>query len=175
MRNIKTLTLASMLAGMSVAIGILCKNFMTFGVYYRFTLENLPVVYAGLTLGPVPGMLVGITADIASCLLSATPALNPIITVGAAAVGALSGLVPRYVYKTPGSSQIVATVAIAHFVGQVCVKSVGKIIAFGMPVWGVFIGLGLDIVASAIETVFLRALTIRTKGQNDRRAVQKEK
>jgi uncharacterized membrane protein len=39
----RVLTIAAMLTAISVVIGIVCKNFLTFNIYYRITFENLPV------------------------------------------------------------------------------------------------------------------------------------
>ena len=47
-KNVRALTLAAMLTAMSVVIGILCKNFLTFNIYYRITFENLPVIFAAI-------------------------------------------------------------------------------------------------------------------------------
>ncbi len=161
--NVQSLTLAAMLASMSVVIGILCKNFFTFQIYYRFTLENLPVVFAGLVLGPVYGALTGATADLVSCLCSAYPVPNLLITVGAACVGLTAGLVPRYVVRRPGLRQTAAAEALGHLVGQVGVKSVAKIVMLGMPWQGIFIGLGVSIVAGTLETVLIQLVLSRLK------------
>jgi ECF transporter S component (folate family) len=159
--KVQTLTLAAMLTAMSVVIGIICKNFLTFQIYYRFTLENLPVIFAGITMGPIVGAIVGICADIVSCLCSANPVLNPIITVGAACVGLCAGIVPRYIVKKPGIAQIAAAEALAHLVGQVGIKSIGKILWYGMPYWGILIGLGVSIVAGSIECVLIKLIMDR--------------
>ncbi|MBR5506708.1 MAG: hypothetical protein IKV88_01530 [Clostridia bacterium] len=49
--SVKVLTGAAMLTAFSVIIGIVCKNFLTFNVYYRITFENLPIILAGLLYG----------------------------------------------------------------------------------------------------------------------------
>ncbi|MGM9521404.1 MAG: folate family ECF transporter S component [Oscillospiraceae bacterium] len=159
--RVQTLTTAAMLTAVSVVIGILCKNFLTFNIYYRFTLENLPVIFSGLVFGPVVGALVGACADIVSCLCSANPALNPIITLGAACVGLCAGLVPKYIVRSPGITQIAVAELLAHLVGQVGVKSIGKIIWYGMPAWGILIGLGVSIVAGAIECALIKLIMDR--------------
>ncbi len=161
--GVQKLTLSAMLAAMSVVIGIVCKNFLTFQIYYRFTLENLPVVFAGLLFGPAAGALVGAAADVVSCLCSVNPAVNPLITLGAVCVGLCAGLVPRYLVRRPGLAQIAAAEALGHLVGQVGIKSVAKIWMFGMPWWGVFIGLGVSIVAGTVETVFIKLMMDRLK------------
>ena len=96
--TLKRLTTAAMLAALSAVIGILCKNFFTFNIYYRVTFENMPVILSGIMFGPVIGAAVGVAADAISCLSSTNPNLNPIISLGAASVGAVAGFVP-YIIK----------------------------------------------------------------------------
>ena len=146
----RVLTSAALLAALSAVIGIVCKNLFTFNVYYRITFENLPILLAGLLYGPVTGALVGVCADAVSCLMSTNPALNPIISLGAAAVGLLSGVVPKIIPRGIRWQTGVA-VLLAHLVGQVGIKSIGKMLYFGMPWQGIFIGLGISVLVGAVE------------------------
>lgn len=151
---VRTVTTAAMLAAISAVIGILCKNLFTFNVYYRFTLENAPVILSGLLFGPVVGAAVGVCADAISCVLSSNPVINPIISLGALSVGLLSGIAP-YIIRKKGLAQTLLAVGLAHFVGQVAIKSVGKILYYGMPVEGILIGLGFSLAAAIIEVRFI--------------------
>ena len=156
----KRVTALAMMTAMSVVLGIVCKNLFTFGIYYRFTLENLGVIMAGIFVGPVAGAAVGVASDVISCLLSTNPAVNPILTVGAASVGLVSGLVFRA--SSPlgkKGARYAISAAAAHIIGQVIVKSVGKIIMYGMPWFGVFIGAGFSAVAAAIEVTVIVMLS----------------
>ena len=148
--TVKVLTTAAMLTALSAVIGILCKNYFTFNVYYRVTFENMPVILAGIVFGPGIGAAVGAIADMISCISSTNPNLNPIITLGAAAVGASAGFIP-YIINKKGALQTALAVGIAHLVGQVGIKSVGKIIYFAMPWQGIFIGLAISAVVGAVE------------------------
>lgn len=152
------LTLAAMLIAMSFVIGYFCKNLLTFGVYYRITFENLPVILAGILLGPVYGAAVGAAGDVLSCIASTNPAVNPVITVGAALVGLLAGVVARYVVTSHSPLQYFAAAYTAHLFGQVIVKSIGKIIYFGMPWWGAFVGLAISLVVAGIEAGIICAI-----------------
>lgn len=157
------ITLLAMLTAISVVVGILCKNLFTVAVYYRFTLENLGILFAGIFFGPGAGAIVGIAVDVISCLLSTNPAVNPVIMLGAALVGATSGIVSKYFVKTRGLRQYVISAAAAHLIGQVIVKSVGKILYFGMPWYGVFIGLACSAAACAVEVMIIRLLMRKTE------------
>ena len=159
--NLKTLATAAMLAAISAVIGIICKNFFTFNIYYRVTFENLPVIFSGIVFGPFVGAAVGIVADIVSCLCSSNPSLNPLITAGAAFVGLASGIVARWIIKRRGGLQIALSVATAHLIGQVIIKSIAKMIWFGMPKEGVLLGLGISLVVGTLEFFAIKYLLSR--------------
>jgi len=161
-KNLIRLTLAAMLMAMSFVAGLFCKNFLTFGIYYRVTFENLAVILAGILLGPFYGAAVGIGEDVISCLMSTNPAVNPVITAGAAMVGFLSGLIAKYIIRKHSLIQYIAAAYIAHLVGQVLIKSVGKIFYFGMPWYGIFIGLAISLAVAAVEVAII-ALIMKTK------------
>ena len=81
-----------------------------------------------------------------------------VISLGAIAVGVISGLVPRLA-KKDNAPVLVITVSLAHLIGQVAIKSVGKMIYFGMPWQGIFIGIGFSAIAGALEYFLIRTLT----------------
>ncbi len=151
---VRVLTASALLAALSAVIGILCKNLFTFNVYYRVTFENAPVILAGILFGPGVGAAVGVCGDAVSCLMSTNPALNPVISLGAAAVGAMAGIAP-YIIRKSKRAQTALAVILAHLVGQVAVKSVGKILYFSMPWQGVFIGLGISLAVGVAEWLLL--------------------
>ena len=77
----------SVLMAMLSAISIICGKYLAFGVgnVLRFSFENLPIIFASVALGPIPGMLVGIVADLVGCLMVGYT-INPLVTLGAAAI-----------------------------------------------------------------------------------------
>lgn len=171
--SLRILTLAAMLAAVSAVIGIVCKNFLTFNIYYRITFENLPVILAGLLFGPFVGAAVGVAADAASCLMSTNPALNPLISLGAACVGFCAGAVPKWLLPRRGTPQIALSVAAAHLIGQVLVKSLAKMVWYYMPWYGGFIGLGISLGVGigeffAIRYILSRGNLMRQLGQTYR-------
>ncbi len=152
-------TVLAMMIAVSVVLGIICKNLFTVAVYYRFTLENLSIIFAGIFFGPAAGAVVALAADAISCLLSTNPVINPIISLGALAVGFVSGAVSRYAFRNRRDTAAIAVSAVsAHIVGQVIIKSIGKIIYYGMPWYGIFIGLLCSAVAVTLEIVAIRAI-----------------
>jgi hypothetical protein len=56
-----------------------------------------------------------------------------------------------------------AAAATAHLLGQVLIKSIGKMIYFGMPWFGIFIGLACSALACAAEVAIIRTLTKNTE------------
>lgn len=152
-------TMLAMLTAISVVVGIVCKNAFTFMIYYRFTLENIGVLAAGVFFGPAAGAIVGFASDAISCLLSTNPQLNPIISLGAITVGAVSGFASRLLSRAKPVLRYAVAVSTAHILGQVLIKSVGKMWYFGMPWYGIFIGLGFSALAGAVEYAVIMTLS----------------
>ena len=124
---LKRLVLGAMLAAMSVVIGMFCKSFLNFGGgLWRITFENLPIILAGIFLGPLTGGMVGVVSDLTSYLLS--PQVYPpnlIVTLGAFAVGVTAGLMAKYAVRQRGSKQIALSAAVAHIIGSMIIKPIG--------------------------------------------------
>lgn len=139
-KKVITLTTAAMLTALSVVIGIFCKNFLNFGMgLFRITFENFPIILSGIMFGPWVGAFVGIASDVLSYILSTQSfAITPVVTLGAALVGVVSGTVSQYLVKKEGAFRIVASVAAAHLVGSVLVKSIGLFVYYDwMVLWRV--------------------------------------
>lgn len=128
--NIRIVAVCGMLAAISFLIGWVCKTFMTFD-YIRVTFDNIPVILAGICFGPLCGASVGAIADLISCVASGF-AVNPVITLGAASIGVVSGIVSNYMIKKRGAVQVFISTFFAHIVGSMIIKSIGlSIIGFG--------------------------------------------
>ena len=156
-KSIKKIAMCAMLIALSSVIGILCKNLFTMGLYYRITFENLPIIFASVTLGPIYGVIVGFASDILSCLCSTNPAVNPFITLGAMCVGLVSGLIAKRINK--GLLKKISFSAIGgHLVGQVLIKQIAKMYYFGMPWWGFFIGLAVSVFVCVFEIIIINIL-----------------
>ena len=123
--NLRVLTLAAVLAAMSLILGKFLQIPTPFRDFLRFSFENLPILFAGVTMGPFVGLAVGVVADLLGCLLYGY-AINPIITLGAAAVGLLSGLSAHYLVRRPLLLQLALAGTLAHLVGSVLIKSAGR-------------------------------------------------
>ena len=134
-KNQKSLRITIILALM-VAISILMGKYLAIrgGDVMRFSLENTPIILSGIAFGPVAGMLVGIVADLVGCIMVGYT-INPLVTLGAAAIGLICGFMPRLLTKTGMNSRLrlAITVAIAHLAGSVVIKTVGLSAYYDMP------------------------------------------
>lgn len=155
-RRTGSVRLTATLAALS-AIGIILGKLLAFNIteFMRFSLENLTIILAGITLGPIYGLAVGIAQDLIGCLIVGY-AINPIITLGCAAVGAVSGIVARLTAKRGRVISVTLAVFLSHTVGSVLIKSVGLSLFYSLP-FGVTVAwrtLNYAIVGS-IESILL--------------------
>ncbi|MBE6604205.1 MAG: folate family ECF transporter S component [Ruminococcaceae bacterium] len=122
--SLRRLCFAAALAAMSLVLGKFLQIPHPFQEFIRISFENLPILLAGIALGPVHALLVGVVADLLGCLLYGYP-INPIVTLGAAVVGLTAGVMSHYVIKKPLGARVAAAVAVAHLLGSVLLKSAG--------------------------------------------------
>ncbi len=120
--DLKKLVFSALMTALCVVIGWVCKTYLTFGAV-RITFENIPVLLTGMLLGPVYGATVGIASDIISALLSGF-GVNPAITVGAASIGIVSGVISKYAVRSKKYPAVLLSVMTAHFVGSMVIKTI---------------------------------------------------
>ncbi|MGM9643336.1 MAG: folate family ECF transporter S component [Eubacteriales bacterium] len=158
LRNVRILTTSAMLAALSIVIGIFCKNFLNFSQgFFRITFENFPIILSGIMFGPAIGAAVGIVSDVLSFFLSTQSfAISPIVTLGAALVGAVSGVMSHYVLKGKGNTRIVLSVVAAHFIGSVLVKTLGIYQYYHTSYWIMLLWrIGIYAVIASIEALLI--------------------
>ena len=68
LKNVRTLVVSAVLAAISVVLARLIIPMPD--VSTRFSLEAVPIFLAGMFFGPIPGALVGFSADLVGCLFS---------------------------------------------------------------------------------------------------------
>ena len=98
----------------------------------RFSFENLPILMAGIAIGPLWGCAVGAVADLLGCVLVGYT-VNPLVTLGAMSVGLLGGLVFWICRRLPRTVALILAVAVAHTVGSLLLKTVGLAAFYDMP------------------------------------------
>ncbi len=126
--TLQGLCFAAILAAMSVILGKFLQIPNPFQDFIRISFENLPIFLSAFALGPLAGGLVGVVADLIGCLLYGY-SINPIITLGGAAVGLISGFSANYIIKNPLVLKVIISVSSAHIIGSVLIKS------WGLAVW----------------------------------------
>ena len=89
LQNVRTLVSCALLAAVSVVLArfiIPMPNETT-----RFSIEAVPIFLAGMLFGPIPGALVGFSADLVGCLFSGY-GYNPLFCVPPILYGLSAGL-----------------------------------------------------------------------------------
>lgn len=153
--NVKTLCIAATLTAVTVVIAYLCK-FLTITPNIRLTFENLPIIFAGFVFGPWIGLSVGLCADLISSLIFyGAGGINPLITLGAGCVGLFAGMMSKILPQKQEILRLGTSVAIAHIIGNMIIKSAALMIWYGTPVIGVLPRIPLYTVIAVIEFCML--------------------
>ena len=131
-KNLKLTVILALLTAISIVMGKYLG--INAGEYMRFSLENMPIIFAGLAFGPLSGAIVGVAADLIGCALMGWAPI-PWVTVGAAAIGLVSGLMPMLLKKTKISLPLTVTLTVisAHIIGSLLIKSIGLSDFYGIP------------------------------------------
>ncbi len=158
-RGAMKLTMAGILVALSIVLGKVLS--MTVGAF-RVSLENLPVILAGIWLGPIAGMTVGVVADLLGSILVGF-AINPLITVGAGVIGFVAGFVFRLPSGAKLDKKLALSVAMAHLLGSVIMKSIGLGVYYGYPLPVLLIRVPIYLVTGFIEFLIIRAIVKRVK------------
>lgn len=124
LRDLHVLSIAAVLSSMSLILGKYLQIANPFAEIIRISFENLPVLLAGMLFGPFVGGLSGAVADLVGCLLYGY-AINPLVTLGATLVGAVSGAVSHYLVRRPRALSVACSTLAAHLIGSVLVKTAG--------------------------------------------------
>lgn len=149
--GLRLLCTSALLAALSIVLGKYLAINVTDSI--RLSFENLPVLMAGVFLGPLVGGAVGMVADLLGCVLVGY-AINPIITLGAASVGVLAGLVTKaFTHSGRSLSPIGVYCAVyaAHIVGSMVIKSIGLAVYYATPLAILLIRVPVYLVVGALE------------------------
>ncbi|MBE6693582.1 MAG: folate family ECF transporter S component [Ruminococcaceae bacterium] len=147
------LVLSANLAALSIVLG----KYLAINVdqYIRISFENLPIIVGGFFFGPIVGAVIGAVADLIGCVLVGY-AINPIITCGAAAVGAVAGIVGWLIFRNQSTrarrtaAAFVATAA-AHVLGSMIIKSIGMYVYYGHTIEVLWVRIPLYICIATAE------------------------
>ena len=113
-------------------------------------------ILSGILYGPTVGAVVAVFSDIISCLTSPNPSVNPIITVGAASIGIISGCVSRYlIIKSNTFFKVSVSVFLSHIVGSMIIKSIGLHIFMRYEIPVLLLRIPLYLLIATCETAIL--------------------
>ena len=158
--SVRTLTMLALLVAMSIVFSWVLSISTGF---VRFNLGSLPVLLAALLFGPGAGFAVGAVADMIGGVLAGY-AINPLITLGAGAIGLVAGLAWQ---KMPGlriGLRLQISVLLGHFVGsEMCIRdrvitSLALRIFYGYPWATLAVRIPNALILAAVNTVLLRIL-----------------
>lgn len=153
--NLQVLVITSLLVALSVVFGKLLAVNITQS--FRISFENLPVLLAGIAFGPWIGAMTGMAADLIGCLVVGF-AVNPIITFGAACVGLVSGAVSHFILVKRNQRSILLSVAAAHLIGSILVKSIGIYLWYGTPLSALWLRVPIYLVTGTAEAYLILLL-----------------
>ena len=156
--NVKTLCAAAILCALTTIIAFICKSF-TLAPFARITFENLPIIFSGYVFGPLVGFAVGVCADLISGLVVYGGGWLPGVTLGAGCVGLFAGLISKLLPIKNGYLKLGSSVLIPHIIGNMLVKSVTFMVAYGTPIAQLWLRVPLYVLIAAIEYFLLLVIT----------------
>ncbi len=152
--TVRTLTMLALLTAMSIVFSRVLSISTGF---VRFNLGSLPVLLAALLFGPGAGFAVGAVADIIGGVLAGY-AINPLITLGAGAIGLVAGFAWKRLPQLRLDLRLPVSVLLGHFVGSMVITSMALWIFYGYA-WSVLlVRIPNALILSAVNTVLLRIL-----------------
>ena len=154
-KRLPVLIFCALLAAMTMVF----KRFAFINIdWLRFSLENTPILMSGIFFGPLAGFATGMVGDILGCFYCGY-AINPVITLGMALVGGLSGLFyHQLLLKAPNFLRLIVSVYVAHIVGNMIVKSIGLYLWMGYSLPLLVWRIPTYIIIGAVEIALLRIL-----------------
>lgn len=131
---------AMVFAAVLIAVSVTGKYFaINIGITLRISYENLPIVIAGIALGPIVGLLVGVCADLCGCIAMGY-AINPIIMLGAGMIGLVAGFISLAFRNRFSPVSVIISDLLGHIVGSLVLKTVGIAVFYGAEngIWALF-------------------------------------
>ena len=108
-----------------IAMQIILARFLSIQAseILRISFESIPVILAGMWLGPLSGAVVALVADILGTVISGYGIWFPPIALGRIMVGVISGLSTKYVFRSDLSStreswKVILTVIVAGIINS---------------------------------------------------------
>ena len=151
--SVRKLTMLALLTAMSI---VFARVLSISTGFVRFNLGSLPTLLAAVLFGPVEGFAVGAVADMIGGVLAGY-AINPLITLGAGAIG-LAGLLWRALPNLRLGLRTQISVFAGHAVGSIVINSLALHLFYNYP-WSVLVTrIPNALVLAAVNTVLVRLL-----------------
>ena len=116
-----------------IAMQIVLARFLSIQVSdtLRISFESIPVILAGMWLGPLPGAIVAVLADFLGTIIHGYGAWFPPLVLGPMAVGILSGVSTKYIFRSPLAEtkdlwKVVATALVVGILNSFCFGLIGS-------------------------------------------------
>jgi len=115
-----------------VAIQIILARFFSIQTdTLRISFESIPVILAGMWLGPLCGAIVAVAADILGTIIQGYGAWFPPLVLGPLSVGILSGVSTKYIFRsslaeTRDTWKVAATVAVVGILNSFLFGLIGS-------------------------------------------------
>ena len=151
--SVRTLTMLALLVAMSIVFSRVLSISTGF---VRFNLGSLPVLLAAVVFGPGAGFAVGAVADIIGGVLGY--AINPLITLGAGAIGLVAGFAWQKLNHLSTNLRLAVSVLLGHFVGSMVITSLALRLFYGYPWATLAVRIPNALILSAVNVVLLRIL-----------------
>ena len=153
-KSLRNLTFYALLIAMSI---VFSRALSISTGFLRFNLGSLPVILAAVLFGPAAGFAVGAIADIIGGVLAGY-AINPLITLGAGAVGLFAGLGWRYLPSRRENVRLGGGILLGHMVGSMILNSLALRLFYGYA-WSVLAArIPNALILAAAEFFLMRAL-----------------
>lgn len=153
--------IAVSVCAMFAALSILLGKYLSISTaLFRISLENLPVLMAGMFLGPLLGAVTGACADLIGCFMVGYT-VNPLITIGAAVVGGVSGVLYKIFkhFGVDGFWAVYPSVMSAHALGSMLIKTIGLWVYYRQPFSLLIWRVPLYLVIGSLEAYVIWLLT----------------
>ena len=153
--SVRILTMLALLVAMSIVFSRVLSISTGF---VRFNLGSLPVLLAAVVFGPGAGFAVGAVADIIGGVLAGY-AINPLITLGAGAIGLVAGFAWQKLSSLSTNLRLAASRRlVGHFVGSMVITSLALRLFYGYPWATLAVRIPNALILSAVNVVLLRIL-----------------
>ena len=120
--SVKVLVFAAFLCAISGVMKLIAPS----GDTWRISFENFPILFAGITLGPLIG-----GSDLLGCLFKGY-AINPFITLASMMIGIISGITFKAIKSKKKELPIITAVFLGHIISNMVIKTVVLSKMYGM-------------------------------------------